>query len=98
MEALQLERARLVVLTPPERVTITLAAEHIRRHYPNLAIVSRATSEEHLEELSRLGVTQAVLPEREAALELARYALEHAGATDSLALTRRIRRPAKMGL
>jgi CPA2 family monovalent cation:H+ antiporter-2 len=43
-------------------------------------VVARAADTEHLEDLGRLGVYEAVQPELEAGLELGRQALSHLGA------------------
>ncbi|MDQ3862277.1 MAG: hypothetical protein M3317_02015, partial [Actinomycetota bacterium] len=52
-----------------------LAVERVKSLAPNAEILVRAESIEQLEELGRLGVYEAVQPELEAGLELARQAL-----------------------
>jgi monovalent cation:H+ antiporter-2, CPA2 family len=56
-----------------------LSVERARSINPNVHVVARATTVEQLEELGRLGVYEAVNPESEAGLELARQALYHLG-------------------
>lgn len=79
MEAAGIRGARLAILTIPDAVTMRLAVGQIRRLNPEVHIVSRVASAEQLEELGRLGVYEAVQPEMEAGLELARQALAHLG-------------------
>jgi CPA2 family monovalent cation:H+ antiporter-2 len=73
------DRARLFIVTLPDPVGARLVIERVRRLNPDLHVVARSTSAEHLEDLGRLGVYEAVQPEFEAGLELGRQALVHLG-------------------
>ena len=79
LEAAGVRRARLVIVTVPDPVGARLVVERARALNPNVHVVARATTVEQLDELGRLGVYEAVHPESEAGLELARQALYHLG-------------------
>lgn len=79
LEAAGVREARLVVLTVPDAVGTRLMVGRVRALDPEVHIVARSTSVEQLEDLSRLGVYEAVQPEMEAGLELGRQALIHLG-------------------
>ncbi|MCA2963116.1 MAG: cation:proton antiporter [Acidobacteriota bacterium] len=75
LHAANAARARVLLLTIPDHGTIYLALERAHRLHPSLAVVVRATREEHLVELRRHGVDTAVLPEFEGGVEMVRQAL-----------------------
>ena len=75
LEAAGFGEARLVVLTIPDAIATRLAVDRVKELAPSAAILVRAESVEQLEDLGRLGVYEAVQPELEAGLELARQAL-----------------------
>jgi CPA2 family monovalent cation:H+ antiporter-2 len=79
LHAARVEHAKILLLTMPERNTIHLAIERARRARPELAIIARATIEEHIEELRALGVAAAVQPEFEGGIEMVRQALRFTG-------------------
>ncbi|MDQ4003737.1 MAG: cation:proton antiporter [Actinomycetota bacterium] len=79
LEAAGVGGARLVLVTMPDPVGARLVVERARALKPDVHIVARSTSAEQLEDLSRLGVYEAVQPELEAGLELGRQALAHLG-------------------
>src|SRR5829696_4324465 len=79
LEAAGAGEARLVLVTVPDAVGTRLVVERARALKPDVHIVVRSTSAEQLEDLSRLGVYEAVQPELEAGLELGRQALAHLG-------------------
>ena len=79
LEAAGVGEARLVLVTVPDPVGARLVVERARALKPDVDIVVRSTSAEQLEDLSRLGVYEAVQPELEAGLELGRQALAHLG-------------------
>ncbi len=79
LEAAGVGEARLVLVTVPDAVGARLVVERARALKPDVHIVARSTSAEQLEDLSRLGVYEAVQPELEAGLELGRQALAHLG-------------------
>jgi monovalent cation:H+ antiporter-2, CPA2 family len=79
LEAAGIGAARLVVLTIPDALATRLAVERVRGLAPEADLLVRAESAEQLEDLGRLGVYEAVQPELEAGLELARQALARFG-------------------
>jgi CPA2 family monovalent cation:H+ antiporter-2 len=79
LEAAGVGGARLVVLTIPDAIAARLAVERVKGLAPEADVLVRAESLEQLEDLGRLGVYEAVQPEFEAGLELARQALARFG-------------------
>ncbi|HJQ30128.1 MAG TPA: NAD-binding protein, partial [Rubrobacter sp.] len=79
LEAAGIGEARLVVLTVPDAIAARLAVDRVKTLAPSAEILVRAESVEQLEDLGRLGVYEAVQPELEAGLELARQALARFG-------------------
>ena len=79
LEAAGVREARLILVTVPDAIGARLVVERVRALKPGVHIVVRSTSVEQLEDLSRLGVYEAVQPELEAGLELGRQALVHLG-------------------
>ena len=63
------------MLTVPDAIAARLAVEQAKALAPNAEVLVRAESVEQLEDLGHLGVYEAVQPELEAGLELARQAL-----------------------
>jgi monovalent cation:H+ antiporter-2, CPA2 family len=79
LEAAGTGGARLVVLTVPDAIAVRLAVERVQGIAPEADLLVRAESPGQLEDLGRLGVFEAVQPELEAGLELARQALARFG-------------------
>src|SRR5215212_8457080 len=79
LEAAGVREARLILVTVPDAIGTRLVVERVRALKPGVHIVVRSTSVEQLEDLSRLGVYEAVQPELEVGLELGRQALVHLG-------------------
>jgi CPA2 family monovalent cation:H+ antiporter-2 len=79
LEAAGIGGARLVVLTIPDAIAARLAVERVRGLAPEADLLVRAESAGQLQDLGRLGVYEAVQPELEAGLELARQALARFG-------------------
>jgi CPA2 family monovalent cation:H+ antiporter-2 len=79
LEAAGTGGARLVVLAVPDAIAVRLAVERVRGLAPEADLLVRAESPGQLEDLGRLGVFEAVQPELEAGLELARQALARFG-------------------
>jgi monovalent cation:H+ antiporter-2, CPA2 family len=75
LDAAGVGQARLVVVSVPDAIAARLAVERVKALAPDAEILARAESVEQLEDLGRLGVYEAVQPELEAGLELARQAL-----------------------
>src|ERR687890_592371 len=78
-EAAGVAGARLIVLTVPDAIAARLAIERAKAFAPGADILVRAENAGQLEDLGRLGVYEAVQPEFEAGLELARQALARFG-------------------
>ena len=79
LEAAGIGVARIVVLTIPDAIAARLAVERVRGLAPDADLLVRAENGGQLEDLGRLGVYEAVQPELEAGLELARQALARFG-------------------
>jgi CPA2 family monovalent cation:H+ antiporter-2 len=79
LEAAGVKEARLVVLTIPDAIAASIAVGRARELAPDADILVRAESVEQLEDLGRLGIYEAVQPELEAGLELARQAVARFG-------------------
>ena len=77
----RLERARTLVLAIPDPITTRLAVRHARALNPRLDIVARVHSPTEAAALRRMGVAEAVVAEREVALELTRHTLHRVGLT-----------------
>lgn len=75
LDAAEVARARLLLITPPSIVVSTSIVQHVKRINPKLQIVARADGVEQTRALYDNGVYMVVLPEMEAGLEIARQAL-----------------------
>ncbi|MDX1983358.1 MAG: cation:proton antiporter [Bryobacteraceae bacterium] len=82
LHAASIEKARILVLAVPDRSTVQLTVERVRRINPSLTIIARAVREHQVEELRRLGVDAAVQPEFEGGVEMVRQALVRYGFDD----------------
>jgi len=67
--------AAALVLAIPDPVAIRLAFDNTRRISPNLDIIARVHSDSEFELLKNKGISEAVRPETEAALEIVRHIL-----------------------
>ncbi|HEY8490317.1 MAG TPA: cation:proton antiporter [Dehalococcoidia bacterium] len=79
LERVGLERAKVLVVAIPDPVAARQLVDHAREVNPRLDIVARAYSEEERAFLEERGVTEAVVAERELALELTRHTLRRMG-------------------
>jgi CPA2 family monovalent cation:H+ antiporter-2 len=77
LRAAAISKARILVLTVPDRNTIQLTVERARHLNPGLLIIARASREHHVAELHKLGVEAAVQPEFEGGVEMVRQAFLH---------------------
>jgi len=75
LEAAEIARARLLLITPPSIIDSRSIVKHVRQVNQGLQIVARADGVEHTKTLYDDGVYMVVLPEMEAGLEIARQAL-----------------------
>lgn len=77
LEAAQIHKARLLLITAPSAVVSQTVAAQAHALNPGLKIMARAISIEHMKALHDRGVYEAVQPEFEASLEFTRQALLH---------------------
>ncbi|MGH7588642.1 MAG: cation:proton antiporter, partial [Gemmatimonadota bacterium] len=79
LKAAGVDRARLMLVAVGDVAMIRLAIDKGRGMNPEMRVISRALYPEHLSELVRQGVYEAVQPEFEAGLEMVRQVLVHFG-------------------
>jgi CPA2 family monovalent cation:H+ antiporter-2 len=79
LEAAGIRDASLLLVTTPGIVQARSIVVHARRLNAQLDIVARAADAEFLSTFNQLDVTEVVLPEFEASLEMTRQALVHLG-------------------
>jgi CPA2 family monovalent cation:H+ antiporter-2 len=79
LEQVGLENALVLVLAIPDPPAARHALEYAKRVNPRIEVVARTHSETERAELVRLGASQAVLAEREIAIQLARFTLRRFG-------------------
>lgn len=72
LQAANLEKAAIVVMTVPDPLISTVAQELIYSINPRLRVLARATSLEHMQKLVSKGCSEALIPEYEACLSLLR--------------------------
>ncbi|GAU09030.1 cation:proton antiporter domain-containing protein [Desulfoplanes formicivorans] len=77
LEAASLHAASLMVITLPDTLQTRSVAVRVRQHHKDLPIVARTSTRESFKELQELGVSEIVLPEVEASLEMTRKTLVH---------------------
>ncbi|MGA1862188.1 cation:proton antiporter [Deferribacter thermophilus] len=77
LKAAKIENAKLMLITIPNIIISKTIVEKVKSLTNSLHIVARASSIEHLKLLNELGIYEAVQPEFEASLEIARQALIH---------------------
>lgn len=91
-----LERAVVLVIAIGDPLTAHLVAERARHLSPGLMIASRARGSRQARDLRDAGVNRLADPEKEAAIELARHALQRMGVSggELTAITTGLRREA----
>ena len=77
LEAAETKLARLLIITSPEIVTAQTIVQRVRKVNAEIQVVARAPGIEFLEEFKKLNISDVVIPEFEAGLEMARKALVH---------------------
>jgi len=77
LEAPQIRQAKMLLITVPSAVVSQTVAAQAHAMHPDLKIVARAISIDHMKELHSRGVYEVVQPEFEASLEFTRQALLH---------------------
>ena len=77
LEAATASLARLLIITSPEVVIAQTIVQRVRKVNAEIQVVARAPGVEFLEEFKKLNISEVVIPEFEAGLEMARKALVH---------------------
>ena len=77
LEAAETKLARLLIITSPEIVVAQTIVQRVRKVNAEIQVVARAPGIEFLEEFKKLNISDVVIPEFEAGLEMARKALVH---------------------
>jgi CPA2 family monovalent cation:H+ antiporter-2 len=77
LEAASIHAATLMVITLPDTLQTRTVAVRIRQHNKDLPLIARTSTRESFKELQELGVSEIVLPEVEASLEMTRKTLAH---------------------
>ena len=77
LEASQIRQAKLLLITVPSAIVSQTVAAQAHALHPELKILARAISIEHMKDLHSRGVYEVVQPEFEASLEFTRQALLH---------------------
>jgi len=77
LEAAETSLARLLIITSPEVVIAQTIVQRVRKVNAEIQIIARAPGIEFLEEFKKLNISEVVVPEFEAGLEMARKALVH---------------------
>jgi CPA2 family monovalent cation:H+ antiporter-2 len=94
LEQAALDTCVVLIATIPDPYATRLIVERARAIRPNLDVIARALDEEEAALLREAGAAETVLPEREAALEMIRHALQRFGIEQrrALAIVQRLRR------
>jgi CPA2 family monovalent cation:H+ antiporter-2 len=77
LKAANTSSARLLIITTPEIVIAQAIVDRARIMNSSIQVVARAPGVEFLEEFKKLDISEVVIPEFEAGLEMARKALVH---------------------
>ena len=94
LEQAALDTCVVFIVTVPDAYATRLIVERARKIRPNLDMIVRALDEEEAARLRDAGAAETVMPEREAALEMIRHALQRFGIEQrrALAIVQRLRR------
>jgi CPA2 family monovalent cation:H+ antiporter-2 len=79
LEHAHLDTARQMAVLMPDAHATELATRHARELQPDLDIVARAASAEHVQRLRRAGASDVVQPEFEAGVEVIRHVMRRYG-------------------
>ncbi|NDV18199.1 portal protein [Pseudodesulfovibrio sp. JC047] len=77
LDAAHIRTAKLLLITVPNLVTTGSIVHNAKRLNPDIDIIARSSSTENINTIKQLGISEAVLPEFEASLEMARQSLLH---------------------
>jgi CPA2 family monovalent cation:H+ antiporter-2 len=83
LEQVGLENALVLVLAIPDPPAARHAVEYAKRVNPRIEVVARTHSERERSDLVKLGARQAVIGEREIAIQLARFTLRRFGVSST---------------
>ncbi|MEO5353986.1 MAG: cation:proton antiporter [Magnetococcus sp. XQGC-1] len=75
LEAASTRKARMVLITTPDLVTVHLLIAQARQLNPQIFVISQVASEEQIAELGNMGAVDVVWPQAETGMEMARSAL-----------------------
>jgi CPA2 family monovalent cation:H+ antiporter-2 len=75
LDAAGIGTAALLVVTVPDMVTTRAIIQNARRRNPELQIIARSSSPDNMQVMKDMGVSETVLPELEASLEMSRQSL-----------------------
>lgn len=75
LEAAGIKNAHLLILTLPGIIEARSVIEHVIKLNSNIEIIARTSGPDYFESLRELGVTEVVLPEFEAGIEMTRQSL-----------------------
>ena len=79
LEKAHLNRAKAIAIALPDPSSSRILLQHILNLAPNIDIVARSHSDREIDLLTKLGATEVVQPEFEAALEMGRQILDTLG-------------------
>jgi CPA2 family monovalent cation:H+ antiporter-2 len=93
IDRMRLEECRVLVVAMNDPFSKRLLIERVRARYPRLDVVAHASDEREATQLREAGADEAVVAEREAALELVRHSLHRFGvdARQAVAIVQRMR-------
>jgi len=93
IDQMELDDCRVLVIAIPDPFATRLLVERARASHPDLDIIARAHSEEAAARLRRAGAVDAIVAEREVALEMVRHSLHRFGVDQrqALAIVQRMR-------
>ncbi|PIE68910.1 MAG: portal protein [Deltaproteobacteria bacterium] len=77
LEAAFLHTAALIVITLPDTLRTRAVVTQVRQHTKDLPIIASTSTQESFRELQALGVSEIVIPEMEASLEMIHKTLAH---------------------
>lgn len=84
LDAAEIRQARLLILTTPDVLVARSIATLARQLSPDIAIVARTSDPSFLPVFRDMGITEVVLPELEASIEMTRESLVHLGVSASI--------------
>jgi len=77
LDATSITHARLILITTPDTIVTQTIVKYCHSINPELTIIARCGEEDQMRTLHEMGVSEVVLPEFEAGLEITRQALQN---------------------